>query len=218
MQSEFWLERWQKGEIGFHQADGNDLLAKHWPALDLAPGARVLVPLCGKSVDIVWLAAQGFRVVGAELSEQAVTDFFREQNLAPEIRKDGAFTVYSAGPIEIWCGDFFELPTAAVSEVTGVYDRAALIALTPDLKARYVAKLNALLDAGTKTLLIALTYPQAETAGPPFSTPEAEVRGLFAATHDIAIAESRDALASSRALKERGITSLLEAAYVLHCR
>ena len=88
MTPDFWIERWQKGETGFHQEAGNDLLPKHWPSLALAPRSTVFVPLCGKSFDMVWLAAQGHRVVGVELSPLAVDDFFREQEIESRFAND----------------------------------------------------------------------------------------------------------------------------------
>jgi len=120
---DFWIERWEKGEIGFHQESGNDLLPRHWPSLGVAHDATVPVPLCGKSPDMAWLAAQGHRIIGVELSPLAVDDFFREQGVEADTRTVGPFMVRTAGPITIWCGDVFELPAEAVADVTGVYDR-----------------------------------------------------------------------------------------------
>ena len=214
MTPDFWIERWQKGDIGFHQTSGNDLLPKHWPSLKIAAGSTVLVPLCGKSPDMVWLAAQGHRVVGVELSPLAVDDFFREQGLEADTRVAGPFTVRTAGPITIWCGDVFELPAEAVKDVAAVYDRAALVAFPASLQARYAKTLGALLPSAP-ILLISLTYPDGQIPGPPFSTPLAQVAALFGATHDIDIRETRDRLEESPNLKERGVTALEEAAYAV---
>lgn len=211
---DFWIERWEKGEIGFHQDSGNDLLPRHWPSLGVAPGATVLVPLCGKSPDMAWLAAQGHRVVGVELSPLAVDDFFREQGVEADTRTVGPFMVRTAGPITIWCGDVFELPAEAVAGVTGVYDRAALVAFPSALQTRYVAALNSLVPQAS-ILLVSLTYPEGQIAGPPFSTPLTRVAELFGTTHDIGIYETRDRLEQSPHLKARGVTSLEEAAYSL---
>ena len=131
MDPSFWHDRWENQDIGFHQADIHALLPAYWPRLELASDAPVFVPLCGKSLDMVWLAQQGHRVIGAELSQRAIDDFFAERGLAPTTRASGSFTVKSAGPYELWCGDFFDLPREAVAGVAGVYDRAALIALPP---------------------------------------------------------------------------------------
>lgn len=211
---DFWIERWQKGDIGFHQESGNDLLPRHWPSLKLAPGSKVLVPLCGKSPDMAWLAAEGHQVVGVELSPLAVDDFFREQGVEADTRAAGPFTVRTAGPITIWCGDIFELPAEAVADVAAVYDRAALVAFPSALQARYAKTLGALVPTAP-VLLVSLAYPEGQIAGPPFTTPLAQVAELFGVTHDIGIRETRDRLEESPNLKARGVTSLEEAAYVL---
>ncbi|MCZ7593781.1 MAG: hypothetical protein M5U16_01845 [Hyphomicrobium sp.] len=148
MDPTFWRERWRNQEIGFHQPDFHALLQEHWPRLALPQGSPVFVPLCGKSLDMVWLAQQGHRVIGAELSELAVDSFFSERGLAPAMRQAGGFTIKSAGPYELWCGDVFEMPREAAGDVAGVYDRAALIALPPPLQGRYATKLKEIVPAG----------------------------------------------------------------------
>ena len=82
MQPEFWHDRWQRNQIGFHQEQVNPCLERLWPQLELPRGARVLVPLCGKSLDLSWLAASGFEVLGVELSQTAVEQFFSEQRVS----------------------------------------------------------------------------------------------------------------------------------------
>lgn len=215
---DFWIERWQTGDIGFHQPAGNDLLPKWWPSLGLAPGSAVLVPLCGKSLDMAWLAAAGHRVIGVELSPLAVDDFFREQGIEADTRVAGPFVVRSAGPITIWCGDVFDLPAEVTREVAAVYDRAALVAFPSTLQARYARKLSDILPAAVPILLVSLSYPVGEISGPPFSTPLEQVTGLFGAIYDIRICESRDGLVQSPNLKARGVTALEETAYVLRPR
>src|SRR5450830_150029 len=96
MDSQFWRERWARNQIGFHLPEVNPYLQRHWPLLALAQGAKVLVPLCGKSLDLVWLASQGHRVLGVELSEQAVDAFFSEQGLTPRICQRGVDRVAAA--------------------------------------------------------------------------------------------------------------------------
>jgi len=107
MQPEFWHKKWESNQIGFHQPEVNPYLQRHWPDLAIPAQARVLVPLCGKSLDLLWLAGRGHRVLGVELSEKAVEDFFREQQLQPQVSEQGDFKVYRADAIELWCGDFF---------------------------------------------------------------------------------------------------------------
>ena len=141
MQPEFWQDRWASNQIGFHQREVNPYLQRHWPVLGLPVVVKVLVPLCGKSLDLLWLAGQGHQVLGIELSQTAVEDFFSEQQLAPEVSDAGAFKVYRAGAIELWCGDFFALTARDVADCAALYDRAALIALPPPMRERYGAHL-----------------------------------------------------------------------------
>ncbi len=215
MQPDFWLQRWQQGQIGFHNGQVLPLLQKHWPALQLAPGSRVLVPLCGKSLDMHWLAAQGHRVLGVELSPLAVEQFFAEAGLQPERRSSPLGEHYSAGPIEIIRGDAFALDDAVLAGIAGVYDRAALVALPPELRQRYRDTVYARLPAGCRGLVITLEYPQAEKAGPPFSVEQAEMETLFAAGWQLELRERRDILAQEPRFRAEGVSALSTAVYRL---
>src|SRR5450830_515489 len=207
MDSQFWRERWARNQIGFHLPEVNPYLQRHWPLLALAQGAKVLVPLCGKSLDLVWLASQGHRVLGVELSEQAVDAFFSEQGLTPRIGQRGV--------IKVWCGDFFALDADALRDCTAVYDRAALIALPPLMRARYIEHLNVLLAAGCKGLLITLDYDQTQKAGPPFAVTDDEVKLLLGAHWALEVLEEQDVLGESWKFVQDGVTRLEERVYQL---
>lgn len=175
----------------------------------------MLVPLCGKSLDLVWLESQGYPVMGVELSEQAVEAFFSEQGLVPHVSHKGVFKVYQAGQIELWCGDFFSLDTQALVGCRGVYDRAALIALPPLMRAQYAEHLNALLPSGCQGLLVTLDYDQAQKAGPPFAVSDEEVQVLLAPHWALERLEERDILGESWKFVQDGVTRLEERAYRL---
>lgn len=192
MEPQFWLQRWREGRTGFHNDRVLPLLQKHWPALELPRGSRVFVPLAGKSLDMPWLAAQGHRVLGVELSELAVAQFFAENRLEADVHESRYGVHHVAGNIELICGDAFALDAEALADCSGVYDRAALVALPPDLRARYVDELYARLPAGCRGLLVTLEYPQHEKDGPPFSVVEAEVRERFAPRWNVDVLERRD--------------------------
>lgn len=215
MDHAFWRERWQKGEIGFHSDKVQPALAAHWPKLAMTTGARVLVPLCGKNVDMIWLAAQGCEVIGAELSELAVDAFFAEQGLTPDVSRRGGFTLKRAGTISILVGDFFALTPADVGPLDAVYDRAALVAMPPEMQPQYAAKLAELTSAGAPILLIGLDYNPAEMSGPPFNIAQPRVRTLFEPAFAIDVLDARDGLAKSDHLAKRGITRLEEATYFM---
>ena len=195
MEQAFWLQRWHEGRIGFHRTEVMPLLEKHWGALALAAGSRVFVPLAGKSLDLLWLAAQGHRVLGVELSPLAIEQFFSEHGLTPQVHTSRYGTHHVAGDIELICGDAFALDAEALADCAGVYDRAAMIALPPAMRAPYVDELYARLPIGCRGLLITLEYPQAEKQGPPFSVEEDEVRMRFAPRWSVDLLERRDILA-----------------------
>ncbi len=215
MQADFWHKRWERNQIGFHQDRVNPYLARYWPSLGIAAGSRVLVPLCGKSLDLAWLAGQGLRVLGVELSQRAVEDFFAEQQVQPERYEHGGFSCYRSEGVEIWCGDFFQLTVEDVLDCVGLYDRAALIALPPELRQRYAAHLNAILPQGCRGVLVTMDYDQAKLDGPPFSVPDDEVRRLFAGRWQVTEELVQDILGESGKFIQAGVTCLLERAYTL---
>jgi thiopurine S-methyltransferase len=218
MDRTFWLERWHRREIGFHQEKVQTALEKHWSSLNLAKGATVFVPLAGKSLDMFWLREQGYRVVGVELSEVAVAEFFSEHGLTPTVRKDGPFTVSFADQIELWCGDFFALKTSDLPPLDAAYDRAALVAMPDDMQPRYAAKMAELMPAHSQTLLLGLDYNQSEMKGPPFAIPDTDIRKLFESNFTVGVLGVRDGLAKSDHLRKRGVTRLEEATYLLKRR
>ena len=215
MEPELWQERWARNQIGFHLPEVNPYLQRHWSQLALVEGARVLVPLCGKSLDLMWLASHGLRVMGVELSEQAVEAFFSEQNLVPRITRRDAFTVYQTDLIEVWCGDFFALDAEALAGCTALYDRAALIALPPLMRAQYAEHLSRLLPSGCQGLLITLDYDQSQKAGPPFAVTDDEVKVLFGSDWTVKTLQEQDVLGESWKFVQEGVTRLDERVYWL---
>jgi thiopurine S-methyltransferase len=206
MQPEFWQSRWSEGKIGFHEGAPNAFLARH--ASRIADRRRVLVPLCGKTEDLAFLAAHKHEVIGIELVEDAVRAFFTEHAAPPTITRHGKLAIYTSGAITIFAGDFFAVTEADVGAIDAIYDRAALIALPPEVRTQYVAHLRTLVPARTQTLLVTLEYPQDQMSGPPFSVPEAEVRSLYASAELI-----DERLATGGRIGELGLTAI-ERCYV----
>lgn len=218
MQPDFWHQRWHDGRIGFHQDRPSALLEAHWDALQLPRGSRVFVPLCGKSLDMPWLAARGHRVLGVELSQLAVDQFFAEHDLVPEVHESRLGLHHAAGGIEIIRGDAFALEAQVLAGCEGVFDRAALIALPPELRMPYAMELHARLPAGCRGLLVTLEYPQREKAGPPFAVDEDEVRRIYGRDWRIELLERRDILQREPSFVAEGITALHTCAYALRKR
>lgn len=177
MDQEFWHQRWAENRIGFHLTDVNPNLEVHWQALLPKRDETVFVPLCGKSEDLVWLAARHDQVVGVELSEIAVRSFFSEHFYLPQVTSlTPSIHLYEFDEIQIYSGDFFSVP---LTTYPLVYDRAALIALPKLMREAYVERLLSVTADGGRILLITLSYPQDQLDGPPFSVEEDEVHRLF---------------------------------------
>lgn len=215
MDREFWLERWQKNETGFHQQEFNAHLQDYWAQLAIPAGGQVFVPLCGKSRDLLWLRAHGLRVLGVEISPIAVRDFFAENALTPQVTRQGAFERHEADGLAVLCGDFFDLTPELLQGVTGVYDRASLIALPPELRTRYAEHSTAILPAAAGTLLVTMEYPQEEMGGPPFAVREDEVHRLYDRRYAVTSLFSKDILAENPRFRERGLHALTEKVYRL---
>jgi len=211
MQSENWLERWEQGRIGFHRATENPRLTQHYPRA-LSDTIRVLVPLCGKSVDLEWLVARGHEVVGIELSDLAAQAFFAERGFSPQRRERGGFIEYEHAALTILVGDFFAATPELTGYCDGAYDRAAMIALPAELRIRYAAHLQTLLAPKAKLLLVTLFY-DAE-GGPPFSVSPAEVKSAYAVAR-ISELSSDDGRHEAPGPVERGASFVQENAYLI---
>ena len=181
---EFWHNRWATEQIGWHKSDFNHLMVKHWPNLHLPQNAEVLVPLCGKSLDMVWLSEQGHTIVGLELVEHAVQSFFKERELVPEQRNTGRHVRYTYPPFSILHGDVFELEANTV-QADAWYDRAAMIALRESRRDAYVDQLREQTKPGAVGLLITFAYPQEEMTGPPYAVHDDDVHRLFTSGFEV---------------------------------
>jgi thiopurine S-methyltransferase len=193
MLANFWHQKWEKNEIGFHLPDANPLLVTHFPTLNLKQGARIFLPLCGKTLDIAWLLTQGYRVAGAELSAIAIEDLFNNLNLTPNIKKLGEITLYSVPNLDLFLGDIFKVTPAILGNVDVVYDRAALVALPDNMRKQYTTHLIKLTNAAPQ-LLICFEYDQTLHAGPPFSVTADEVKQHYQTTYDTNLLGSSDVI------------------------
>jgi thiopurine S-methyltransferase len=189
-----WTARWRDGRTAFHEGRPNALLERHAARLT----GRVFVPLCGKAEDLAFLAARGHDVVGVDLVEQPIREFFAERDLAPARSQRGPFIAYEVarrgahgpgaphdppgphGSIALLAGDVFAATPELLGPIDALYDRAALIALPPELRVPYVALLRRLLPAGAPALVVIAEYDQREMTGPPFAVLEAELRTHYA--------------------------------------
>ncbi len=226
MDARFWLDRWQTGQIAFHQAEPHPLLVKHHRHIASSSpssssssssfaGRRVYVPLCGKTRDLAWLRDQGHEVTGSELAPAAVEQLFAEQQQRPVTTTRGAHQLHITPGLSILQGDALAIDVDVSGVFDAIYDRAALIALPPSMRAAYVDSLLRVLAPGGRILLIGLVYDQQKLDGPPFAVDDTIVRSLFEprGCKVEQIDECRDA--PGPRFVAAGVTDLREAVFVI---
>jgi thiopurine S-methyltransferase len=213
VQPDFWLNRWRAAQIGFHQAAVDRHLKAYWPLLKLPLDSPVFVPLCGKSLDLMWLRERGHSVTGVELSPVALESFVMEHGIPARRRVLADFDVHEAEGLKLYRGDFFKLTRALLGDTSAIYDRAALISWTPAARQSYVKQLTSLTSPGTQTLLIAVEYPPEQMQGPPFPLTRDTVEELYSGHYSIEELARHEILELEPRLKARGLTELREVCY-----
>ncbi len=224
MHSDFWHDKWERMEIGFHLNEVNSILLKYWPAMNIPAGNTVLVPLCGKTLDLVWLRSQGYGVVGIELSEIALDEL--AQMLRDELQlsiektrlqlngEDAA--LYRGEGVLLIGGDFFAVTPELTGPIHAVYDRAALVALPPAMRMDYCRHIRLLSDHAPQ-LLVTFEYDQDVTSGPPFAVPDDEVRTHYAAHYaQLDCVDDRELIEQEPKFRAKGLTSFRQLVYRLH--
>jgi thiopurine S-methyltransferase len=215
MDAKFWITAWEEGRTAFHQAKYNKALLDYFPQLSPSIGQSVLVPLCGKSRDLLWLSDLKLEVHGVELYEEAVKEFFMENDLkAPEISQAPDFRDYVSGNIKISVGDFFKLSATAAYDL--IYDRASLVALPEAMRRDYAALLTKALKPGGGYLLVAYQYDQETMEGPPFSVTESEVSALYEKNFSIELVETN--FPTTEGSRLSSVSTLKQKIYLLRKR
>ncbi|XP_017526280.1 thiopurine S-methyltransferase isoform X1 [Manis javanica] len=215
---EEWQEKWVDHKISFHQEQGHQLLKKYLDSfLKGKSGLRVFFPLCGKAVEMKWFADRGHSVVGVEISELGIREFFKEQDLSyseePVMEIPGARVFKSSpGSIALYCCSLFDLPRANIGKFDRIWDRGALVAVNPSDHKRYADIMLSLMGKGCHYLLCVLSYDPTKYAGPPFYVPDAEIKSLFGSLCNIHCLEKVDAFEERH--KSWGIDSIVEKLYL----
>jgi len=191
MDINFWHQRWENNQIGFHEVQPNQLLVTHFHVLRLSVKSRIFLPLCGKTSAIQWMLCEGHQIVGVELSEIAIQQLFEELNLAPTINTIGTLKQYSAENIDIFVGNLFDLTSEILGHVDAVFDRASLVALPYETRVQYTSHLVEITQNAPQ-LLIVFTYDQTKMEGPPFSISADEIQQHYAQSYQSSLLEIID--------------------------
>jgi thiopurine S-methyltransferase len=214
MENNYWYNKWRSQDIAFHEQNVNSDLIAYIHLLNLHPGDRIFVPLCGKTKDMLWLAKQGFYVIGVELSPIACNDFFAEMNVSPEITKLTKFTRYQHTNIELLCGNIFDLTPSDLPTVNAMYDCKALIALPSDVKIKYVNHIISCLNDNIKILLLTLESDCA-VKPPPYPIDGAEVNELYGSYFDVQQLKSSIITEIPQRRLEKGFLQMKESVYLI---
>lgn len=215
MHADHWLDRWKQDRIGFHESKVNPYLPRYLSRYNLEPGDTIFLPLCGKAIDIAWLAQQGFKVIGVELSEIAIEAFFAQQELQYQQFETDRFMLRKSGNISLIQGDYFELRKQDLPDCKMVYDRASLIAIDAVNRSAYAAHMRSIVPQDTGILLITLDYDQSQMNGPPFAVSREEVSQHYQAYYSIEVLEQNDVLDEKPRWRDQGLTRLSESVYHL---
>jgi len=208
-----WESRWQEDRIGFHLKEVNPYLVQFSDQLLHQNPDRVFVPLCGKTLDLCWLTKKTKRVIGVELVNKAVQDFFAENNITYLIRQEDTLQKFSSKYIDIYLGDFFKLNPEKTSPFKAIYDRASIVAIEKLERRKYVDHLFSFLDPAGRILLITLEYNQNQMNGPPYSVPPEEIKSIFEPLGSLKLLETRDILDDH--FRNKGLTHLLEHVFLI---
>ena len=209
MELSYWQSRWKKGAIGWHMDTVFPPLKTYWNRLNLKAGSRVLVPLCGKSLDIDWLLEQKHHVIGVDISKRALEAVMRRTSSSLKESTKGSFTCYKSASLQLWCGDFFKLRKKWLPAIDAIYDKAALIALPPEQRQNYASHIKSLIQPNSQILLNSFEYKQHEMTGPPFAVFEEEIRTYYQAKFSINLLQERSLFNDLTNFHRRGLQSYL---------
>lgn len=215
MEKDFWLKKWEEQSIGFHQDKVHPILEKHLSVFkNKKLKDSVLVPLCGKSLDMIFLRDNGYEVIGSEFSKIACEDFFKENKIVYTLEETSEFIIFKGQNITLYCGDYFKLKLE--EKASYLYDRAAIVALDPKDRERYAKKHAELIAQNGKALIFCFEYNQSLCSGPPFSVEEYFVREYYEKDFEIEVLEENNIEIGNPRMKEAGVKSAIQKAYLLN--
>ena len=210
-----WINRWENNKIGWHAEQVNRHLIKYLNKFDLLTGESIFVPLCGKTNDMLFLLEKDLKVIGVEMSNLAIEQFFSENQLDYVVSQIDKFVLYEGEGIKLYCGDFFDLKSKHLENVRAIYDRASLIALNEDLRQKYVKHLSDIIEFDARILLLTLNYPQHQRSGPPFAVSKEEVNQLYNGSFDIQELYCIEDIENEPMFQNLGVDFVEKAVYLL---
>lgn len=211
MEASFWFKSWDLGGFytSFHRPDIHPYVLQYMNPEEIE-GKNILVPLCGKTVDMMYLSQFANQVIGVEIVEKAIMQFFEENNLSYEHPDE---ETYISGNITILKTDFMALTKERIGKIDWILDRASLVALPYEMRVDYMKTLDRISEVGTKQLVVTLEYFPLIHSAPFCITPE-EVENYYGAGHVINHVEKPN-LPNHGMVRKWGLDYLIEHGFVL---
>ncbi|XP_052775873.1 probable thiopurine S-methyltransferase [Mya arenaria] len=182
MSNKAWIQRWVVHNIAFHQAKPDTYLAEEEVRMFGGQPRTVFQPLCGKKTDMIWMWERGHTVVGVEVAEQAVREFFQENGLVPDkehVENVGTLYTTKDGRLRLYAADLFDLSMAVCGQFDVIYERRSLVAINTADYRRYRDLLLSLMKPDEVYYLSVLEFDPAVWPGPPHSIGDSLVRDLY---------------------------------------
>ena len=209
MELSYWQSRWQKGNIGWHMDTVYPLLPQICNHLGINSDARVLVPLCGKSLDLLWLADHCDTVTGVDISQKALQHLMQQHHESFVKDTSHGFSIYRSDSLVLWEGDFTKLPPEQIPTQHLIYDKASIIALPAEKREHHAEKVIELSDPNTQIVIQTFEYNQSEMTGPPFSVDTQELKRLFGHRFKLKCLHEQSKLKELQKFMRRGLSSYL---------
>lgn len=186
-----WLDAWNRGLTPWSDPGINQYLRDNLAKLRLTTGCTILVPMCGDSADMVWLAEQGHNVVGIDISHLAIESFFSQATIA--YNKIGNVYTSKNTPLNITIinENIFNTELLSTFSFDAIYDKGALVTVPHKHKPKYILRMHKLAPRA-KILLITAYYRQAPGYGaPPFLESVESVQSLYREHYSFSLLEHK---------------------------
>ncbi|GFR60726.1 thiopurine S-methyltransferase [Elysia marginata] len=162
----YWQQRYDGGDTYWLRKEATAMLVKHYNKLNPEGKAQnMLLPLCGKSVDLDWLSSQGVPlVVGVdcllavlrEVSVRSGQSWIQTQ--VSESGSDFQLLERSDGKMKLYSGDMLRFSTEIAGTFDAMWERGSLIILPPTDINKYAELLKSLLNPGGRILLESIEF------------------------------------------------------------
>lgn len=219
MKPEDWDYRWGKSQTQFHMPKIHPMLSKHSDTLTgKRKNLRIFLPLCGKAVDLKWLADDGHDVVGLECAEKGCREFFEEQDMPYTTEnltecEGKVFKATTDKKIAIYCCDFFKISSKTLGKFDCIWDRGSFVAIPVTQRKQYSNIITPTMHKDTVYLLDSFLVDNTVFGGPPFNCTEDDIKKAFGSQTDIKKIDERDAFGKWQ--ESWGLKTFVEELYML---